>query len=133
MQFLLCPAFHRPSTAFSFDPLNVLFCPSCFPHHEGVYLSVGTSPHFQLPTRVAGPCFDSFFLFFFFLSSYPVVRGFSCPFRCPKSSANVQQVVYENCSICRCILDVLVRSNEFHVLLFCHLDFSSILTLKEDL
>ena len=27
-QFLLCPAFHRPSTAFSFDPLKVSFCPS---------------------------------------------------------------------------------------------------------
>ena len=28
VQFLLCPAFHRPSAAFSFDPPKVLFCPS---------------------------------------------------------------------------------------------------------
>ena len=45
-------------------------------------------------------------------------------FRCPKSSTNVQQVLCGNCSICRWILDVLVRSNEFHILLFHHLDSS---------
>ena len=28
LPFLLCPAFHRPSPAFSIDPLKVLFCPS---------------------------------------------------------------------------------------------------------
>ena len=28
VQFLLCPDFHRPSAAFSFDPLKVLFYPS---------------------------------------------------------------------------------------------------------
>ena len=41
---------------------------------------------------------------------------------CPKSSTNVQQVLCENCSICRCILDVLVRRDELRILLFHHLD-----------
>ena len=47
-----------------------------------------------------------------------------------KSSANVQHVLYENCSICRCLLDVLVRSDEFHILLFHHLDCSSRIFFK---
>lgn len=53
-------------------------------------------------------------MFFFFFFPYP--------FRYPRSSASVQQVPCENCSIYRCILDVLKRKDEFHVLLFCHLD-----------
>ena len=36
---------------------------------------MGTSPHLQLSARAAGPFFDSSFLFFFFLSSCPVVEG----------------------------------------------------------
>ena len=30
---------------FSFDPQKFLFCPSWFPHHEGVFLSAGMSSH----------------------------------------------------------------------------------------
>ena len=63
-QFLLCPAFHRPSPVFSFNFLKVPFCPSCFPHCEGVFLRAGTSSHLQLLPRVSGPFFDSFFLSF---------------------------------------------------------------------
>ena len=48
--------------------------------------------------------------------------SFLHPFRCWKSSTNVQQVLYENCSICRCILGVLARSYKFRILLFCHLN-----------
>ena len=65
-------------------------------------------------------------LFFFSSFFHPtqLLGDFSCPFTILRSSANVQQVLYENCSICRCILDVLVRSDEFCILLFRHLDSS---------
>ena len=48
----------------------------------------------------------------------------SYPLRCPKSSANVEQVLCEDCFICRCIFDVLVRRDKFHITLFHHLDSS---------
>ena len=83
-------------------PRRSFSVPDDFPIMREFFLSVGTSPHLQLPARLAG------LFYFFFLSSYLVVRGFFLSFRCPKSSADVQQVLYENCSICRCILDVLV-------------------------
>lgn len=53
----------------------------------------------------------------------PYVWRFFCPFRCARSSASVQQALCENRSICRCVLDVLVRRGEF-LILFCHLDSS---------
>ena len=56
----------------------------------------------------------------FILPSYAGI--FSCPIRCLRSSASVQQVLCENCSICRYILVVLVERGEFHILLFCHLE-----------
>ena len=74
-------------------------------------------------------CFSLFwFLFSFFLSF--ILSGckgiffffFFCPFWCLKSSASVQEELCENCSICSCILDVLMRRDEFHILLFCHFD-----------
>jgi len=82
-------------------------------------------PHVQLPARVAGPSFDSSFLFFFLFSTL-LWGNFSCPFRCLKSSANVQPVFSENCSICRCIPDVLVRRDKFCILQFHYLDFPSL-------
>ena len=66
----------------------------------------------------------SSFLFFFHHPTW-LHGDFSCPYRCPRSSTSVQQVLCENCSICRCILDVLVRGGKLHILLFCHLDPSS--------
>lgn len=53
---------------FPFDPPKFFFCPSWFPHHEGVFLSSGTS-HLQLPTSGAGPFSEC--SFFFFLSFHP--------------------------------------------------------------
>ena len=39
------------------------------------------------------------------------------------SSVSVQHVLCENCSICRCILDVFMGRDELHVLLLLrHLD-----------
>ena len=83
--------------------------------------SLVPSPHVQLPPRVAGPSFDSSFLFFFLLSTL-LWGNFSCPFRCLKSSVNVQQFFSENCSICRRILDVLRRREKFFILHFHYLD-----------
>ena len=64
------------------------------------------------------------FSFFPFLSfTLPGYKGiFSCPFRCPMSSASVQQILCENCSIFRFILDAPVERDELHVLLIFHLD-----------
>ena len=78
-QVLLCLAFQRPVAAFPSNPLKLPLCPSRFPHHEGTGLSVGTSPHLQLPSRDAGP-FPFLTFFFFFLSSYLVVWGFFLSF-----------------------------------------------------
>ena len=39
------------------------------------FLSAGTSPHLQLPTRVAGPFFDSSFLFFLLSFILPSCEG----------------------------------------------------------
>ena len=89
-------------------PRRSLSVPADFPTVSRAFLSAGTSLHLQLPARGAGP-----FLFplFFFSSFHPMqLRGdFSCPFRCPRSSTSVQQVFCEIHSICRCILDILVR------------------------
>ena len=50
-------------------------------------------------------CWSLFWFLFSFFHPTWLQKDFSCPFRSLKSSANVQQVPYENCSICRCILD----------------------------
>ena len=55
-------------------------------------------------------------------SSFSLLLSFVLPgfvgiflFRCPRSSASVQQLLCENC---RCILNAFVGRDEFHVLLF---------------
>lgn len=65
-------------------------------------------------------------LIFFFPFCHPtwLCGDFSSPFRCPRSSASVQQVVCENCSVCRCILGIPVRRGSFRILLFRHFDSS---------
>ena len=75
-----------------------------------------------LPT-VTHLAFSDFFFLSFFHPTW-LQGDFSCLFRCPKTSVNVQQVLCENWSICRCILDVVVRKDGFCVLLFHHLDDS---------
>lgn len=65
-------------------------------------------------------------LIFFFPFCHPtwLCGDFSSPFRCPRSSASVQEVVCENCSICRCILGIPVRRGRSRILLFRHFDSS---------
>ena len=79
----------------------------------------GASLHLQLPTRGAGPILLP--LLFLFPSCFfcpNQLRGdLSCPFRCLRSSASVQQVLDENCSIYRFILHAFVGKGELHILL----------------
>ena len=125
MHAVLCPAFHRPSAVFTFEPLNVTFCPSYFPHREGVFWVQGPLFTFSLPPGLLVPFLIPLFFFSFFRPTQ-LWGVFSCPFGCAKSSTDVQHVLCENCSICRCILDILVRRDDFPILLFYHLDSSFI-------
>ena len=75
-----------------------------------------------LDPRDAGPI--PLPLLFLFPSSFfcPILlhRDLSFPFRYLRYSASVQQVLCENCSICRCILDAFVGRGELHSLLLLH-------------
>ena len=88
-------------------------------------LSSPSAPH-----RGAGPIpLPLLFLFpsSFFCPTW-LCGDLFCPFRCPRASASVQQVLCENCSICRCILDAFVGRDELHILLLlCHLDSSRLI------
>ena len=88
--------------------------PADFPTVMEFFLVWDPPLTFSFPPGLLVP----FWIPLFFLSS------FFHSFRCPKSSANVQQVPCGNCSVCRWILCVFVRSDEFHILLVCHLDYS---------
>ena len=113
--------FHRQVAAFPSDPPRFLFSPADFPTVNGLFCMKEPLLTYSSPSGVLIPsCF--FFSFFFFLSSYWLYGDFSCTSWCLRSSTSVQQVLCENCSICRCILDVLVRRGEFCNLLFCQLD-----------
>ena len=78
--------------------------------------------------RDGGDCGKSCFCLSF-LYSCPVSSVFHS-FRCPKSYANVQQVLCGNCSVCRWIICVLMKSNKFCILLFCYLDSSVVIFLS---
>lgn len=104
---------------------KVPFCPSGFPYWEGASLSCR---NLSSPSAPDQECWSlpisSFLSFFSFFYPTQLHGNLYCPFRCPRSSTSIQQVLCEN-SICRCILDALVRRCEFYLLLFCHLDSSS--------
>ena len=83
---------------------------------------VGTYLHLQLPVRGAGPVLlPLLFLFssFFFHPTW-LYGDLSYPFRFPRFSASVKQVLCENSSICRCILGEFVGTDELHALLVLH-------------
>ena len=65
-------------------------------------------------------------VFSFFSFSHPtwLCGDFSCPFWCLRFSANFQQVLCDSCSICRYILNILVRRGKFFILQFHHLNAS---------
>ena len=69
--------------------LKFPFCPSLFPHCEEAFLSVGTSPHFQVPTKGDG---SYLFPLLFFFQWY---GDFSYSFRCTK----LHLLVFNRCSV----------------------------------
>lgn len=118
VQVLFCPAVHGPACALASDsPQNT---PSISPDlttRKGAFPGLVTSPFLQLPSHRCRSHSSSSLL------SYPLYRNIFLSFWCLRSSASVQQVLCEDCSICRCILDALVRRDELYVLLLlCHLD-----------
>ena len=117
----------RPAISPSSDSLRCSpSVPTDFPVGEGASPDVGTSPLLQLLLRCTDPILLAL-LFFFPSFFHPVwlCGDLSCPFQCPRSSAGVQLVFFENYSICRCILDAFVERDELHIfLLHRHLGFS---------
>lgn len=91
-----------------------LFLPVCFPPREVpvvFIVKLAWQCWVLLPTQLQG--------------------DLSYPLRCPMSSANIEQVLCEDCFICRCIPNVLVRRDKFHITLFHHLDSSLPAGLKK--
>ena len=82
------------------------------PTIEGVFPRCGTlsSPSTPSPHGCRSHSVFSFLLSFFHPTWLP--EYFSSPFRSPRYSTSVKQVLCDNCSICRCILDVLVGRGE---------------------
>ena len=116
MHFLLCSAFHRKGHLIPQSSLSA-------PADLSTFSECG---NLSSPSASRQDCWPLFWFLFFFSCFGPtqLLGNFSYPFTCPESSTNVQKMLCENCSICRCILDVIVRRDKFWVLLFCHLDFS---------
>ena len=109
-------------------PWRSIFVPADFPTLREFFWVWGPPLTFSFLPGLLVPFLTPLFCFSFFCPTR-LQGDFSCPSGCPKSSANVQQVLWENCSIYRCILDVPVMSDEFHILLFHHLDSSLLLKL----
>ena len=97
--------------------MSLSFCPNWAPPSEGLPW-MGRPLLSSDPPRVCGSHSTSFPVPFpssFFCPTW-LSRSLSCPFRCPRSSTSIQQVLCEN-SICRCILDVFVGVGGFHILI----------------
>ena len=104
-------------------PRRSLSVPADFPTMRGFFWLREPLLTFSFAQGLLVPLLIPLFFFSFF---HPTQWWgyFSYLFRCLKSFTNVQQVLFENCSIRWCILDVLVRRDKFHVLLFFYLDYS---------
>ena len=121
----LCPACHRCASALSSEPPRLPSCPSWSPNHRGVFPRCGTlsSPSTPSSHGCRSHSVFSFLLSFFHPTCLP---GYlSSSFKFSRYSTSVQQVLCENCFICRCILDVLVGRGVLHIPLFCHFDSTS--------
>lgn len=89
--------------------LNLPFYPSSSFSAEGAFSYGGPTP-LLLPPQECGCYLTSSPLLcpFFFLPYYMFTWGAFLPFWCLSSSTSVYQVLCENCSMCRCILDAFV-------------------------
>ena len=116
----LCPVCDRPVTGLPSEPPRLSSAPAHLPAGKRPSPDAGASSCLRLPTRVQ---VSSWFLssaFAFSLSPYPSRGDLSGPFRCPRSSASVRQVLCGNCFTCRCLLDTFVGREKLHVLLLLH-------------
>ena len=114
--WLLCP----PPVALEAPLLSQLISPPV----RGLPLIWESLLSFSSPLRGRGPLL--FPLLFLLPSSFfcptRLHGDLSCPFRYTRSSVSVLQVLCENCSICKCILDAFKGRGERHsLLLLCHL------------
>ena len=103
------------------SPRTCPFVPTVLFTYEGASPGVGTLPLLQfLQGHRYHPIFSFIFSPFISLSFTQLHEDFFLSLRCPRSSARVQQVLWKNCSACRCTLDVPVGRDELHMLLlFC--------------
>ena len=88
---------------------------------SGVFSECGDLP---LPSALLCSCL-LIPLFFFLSFLIPSCQGIFLVLLGVPSFLPVFSRCSVNCSICRCIFDVLVRRDEFHILLFGHLDSST--------
>ena len=80
-----------------------LSVPADFPTMRGFFWVRGPPLTFSFPPNLLVSFLIPPFFFSFFYPTW-LWGDFSCPFRRLNSSANVQQVLWENCSICRWFL-----------------------------
>ena len=114
----LCPACHRLVAVFS----NSSSVPGNSPANEGA--SPGTGPSLLLHLPPWGARSHSASCFFFLSFILPGYAEIFVVLSAAQSPLLVFSMYSENCSNCRCILDVFVGRGELHVLLLCHLDSS---------
>lgn len=112
----ICPACHRPAISLSSNSsrcssaqlISLLVRGFLWMWEHLCFLQVPSNPRGMGPIPL--PLF--FFSPFFFLLSYLVIKDLFCTLQCPRSSANLQLVLCENLSICRCILDAFMERDE---------------------
>lgn len=115
--------------------------PTDFHTDKRVSLDTGISPLLHPQGHRSHSASRPLFFTSSFLYPTQLCRKLSCPFWCPRSSASVQLVLCENCSICICILlihiflihlwrEMTSRSSYYlAILLFFMLLFHSSLTI----
>ena len=127
----LCRSHSAPHTTdhVLYSPLGPQSSPSVSTYllsSEGASLGEKPLHSFSSPSGLQVPSHFLFSFFPFLFCPSQLHRDLACTFRCPMSSASLQQVLCEDCPICRCILDAFVLRGECHVLLLHHLDSSPI-------
>lgn len=84
------------------------FSPSWWPCWWGASPDAGPSSNFHSPPGMQPHSASSLLPFpFFFLSSYLITQESVLPLPYLRSSARIQQVLWEHFSVCRCIFDAL--------------------------
>lgn len=129
-------AFPSPCLPHKMATLVGAFSITCWQVGKGQFLPQMQGPllSFSHPLRGTGPKqLPLLFPFPSVLCPSWLHGDLSCSFRCLRSSASVQPVLCENCSICRCTVDAFVERDAFHILLLLrHLGFLCGCILNEE-